>query len=313
MMKVKEKMVSVREAAEKWNISERRVRMLCSEGKVNGALRLGKLWFIPSDTPHPIDGRSIRFGGIPKELRNNVLQIDALKDELAQRHPLTESEKKRLHESFMVDYTHNSTAIEGNTLTISETALVLEGVTIGQKPLKDHLEAIGHRNAFNYLEEIVGSGEEISIRIVKEVHSLVLADQPMDRGVYRRLPVMITGAVHTPPQPYLIEPQMENWVRELKKTHLHPIVAAALFHIRFEAIHPFIDGNGRTGRLLANFVLMRAGYLPISIKYENRVAYYNAFTAFHNDGDATPMIRIFVEAELSRLSNMIKLLDAIPE
>ena len=102
--------------------------------------------------------------------------------------------------------------------------------------------------------------------------------------------------------------QMETWVQELNATHLHPLVASALFHIRFEAIHPFIDGNGRTGRLLANFILMRAGYLPVSIKYENRADYYDAFASFHRDDNATPMIRIFVEAELSRLT---ALMDAI--
>ena len=139
---------------------------------------------------------------------------------------------------------------------------------------------------------------------MKELHTLVLADQPQDRGVYRRLPVFITGAVHTPPQPYLVGPQMEAWVCDLNETHLHPLASAAVSHIRFEAIHPFIDGNGRTGRLLANFILMRSGYLPISIKYENRIAYYEAFTSFHRDNDAAPMIRLFAEAEHARLAEL---------
>ena len=279
--------------------------MLCSEGKVIGAVREGKIWRIPSDCPHPADGRTLRGGGVPKELTPHVLQIDAVKAEWEGCRPLTSGEKVRLRETFMVDYTHNSTAIEGNSLTLSETALVLEGMTIGKKPLKDHLEAIGHRDAFAFIEEAVGQREEISERLVKDLHSLVLADRPLDRGVYRRIPVVITGAVHTPPQPYLVAPQMESWVRDLKTTHLHPLVAAALFHIRFEAIHPFIDGNGRTGRLLANFILMRSGYLPVSVKYEDRADYYAAFTAFHRDGDLTPMIRIFAEAELARLTNAL--------
>lgn len=279
--------------------------MLCVEGKVIGAVREGKHWRIPSDSPHPLDGRSLRAAGIPRDLASLVSWIDTLKAEWASRRPLTPGEKARLRESFMVDYTHNSTAIEGNSLTLSETALVLEGVTIGKKPLKDHLEAIGHRDAFAFLEEVVGRREEISERLVKELHALVLTDKPLDRGVYRRIPVVITGAVHTPPQPYLIAPQMEAWVRDLRGTHLHPLVAAAIFHIRFEAIHPFIDGNGRTGRLLANFILMRSGYLPVSVKYEDRADYYAAFTAFHRDGDPTPMIRIFAEAESTRLTDAL--------
>ncbi len=247
----------------------------------------------------------MRMRGIPKELVALVSRIDALKSEWECHRPLTPGEKARLREAFMVDYTHNSTAIEGNSLTLSETALVLKGMTIGKKPLKDHLEAIGHRDAFAFLEEAVGRHEDISERFVKDLHSLVLSDRPLDRGIYRRIPVVITGAVHVPPQPYLIAPQMEAWVRDLKGTHLHPLVAAAIFHIRFEAIHPFIDGNGRTGRLLANLILMRSGYLPVSVKYEDRADYYAAFTAFHRDGDLTPMIRIFAEAESSRLTNAL--------
>ena len=296
--------VSVQEIAKSWQISERRVRMLCAEGKISGARHDDGRWLVPAAAPRPVDGRSLRYGGIPPELRALVREVDSLKAEWERRRPLTDSEKKRLRESFMIDYTHHSTAIEGNTLTLSETALVLEGVTIAKRPLKDHLEAIGHRDAFRYLEEAVGRGEAISERLVKDLHALVLADQPQDRGVYRRIPVIITGAVHTPPQPYLVPPQMEGWIRDLNASRLHPIVEAALSHIRFEKIHPFIDGNGRTGRLLANFVLMRAGYLPISIKYENRVAYYEAFTAFHQDGDAVPMIRIFAEAECARLGSL---------
>jgi len=310
MMSTSKQMLSEQEIAKRWQITERRVRMLCAEGKITGAIQEGKHWRIPSDCPRPVDGRSLRYSGIPKELVGLVLKVDALKEALSRHRPLTPSEKKRLQETFMVDYTHNSTAIEGNTLTLSETALVLEGVTIGQKPLKDHLEAIGHRDAFNFLEDAVGRGEAISERLVKDLHALVLADQPQDRGAYRRMPVIITGAAHTPPQPYLVAPQMGEWVRDLNATHLHPLVAAALFHIRFEATHPFVDGNGRTGRLLANFILMRAGYLPVSIKYENRVAYYEAFTSYHRDANAVPMVRIFVEAEAARLS---ALLDALGE
>lgn len=311
-MKKEKNYISVREAAEKWKISERRVRMLCTEEKIAGAFAEGKFWRIPVGAPRPVDGRTLRYGGVPVPLVNIVREVDALKAELLRHRPLSTGVCEWLRESFLVDYTHASTAIEGNTLTLSETALALKGVTIGQKPLKDHLEAIGHRDAFVFLEEVVRSGEPITAELVKKLHSLVLADRPMDRGVYRRIPVVITGAVHTPPQPYLVEPQMEAWVRDLQKTHLHPVVAASLFHLKFEAIHPFIDGNGRTGRLLVNFILMRAGYLPVSVKYEDRVAYYSAFTSFHRDGDAVPMTRIFLEAEKERLVNWLGLLSEKP-
>lgn len=299
--------ITVQEAADKWGISTRRVRMLCAEGKVDGARLEGKSWLIPAEAARPIDGRSVRYSAIPRALVSLVKEVEELKVKCAALRPLSEGELSRLREQFVIDYTHSSTAIEGNTLTLNETALVLAGITIAQKPLKDHLEAIGHRDAFKFLEAEAATGVPISERFVKELHTLVLADKPEDRGAYRRIPVVITGAVHTPPQPYLVGPQMEGWIRDYKATKLNPLIAAALFHIRFEAIHPFIDGNGRTGRLLVNFMLMRAGYLPISIKYESRLAYYQAFTAYHTTGSLEPMARIILEAERTRLKEWLNI------
>ena len=301
---------STEETAERWGVSARRVRILCESGLVVGAVRNGKLWKIPLSAEKPRDGRTMRSLGVPAKLRNQIDEIDALKSKLSDRRPLTDGEREQLRNAFLVDYTYSSNAIEGNTLTLSETAMVLSGMTIGEKPLKDHLEATGHRDAFCFLENFVKSDEAVSETFVRQLHSLVLADKPLDKGVYRRIPGVITGAVHTPPQPYMVAPMMETWVRDLQATRLHPLVAAAEFHIRFEAIHPFVDGNGRTGRLLANFILMRAEYLPISIKYENRRTYYDAFTAYHTRGDIVPMLEIFAERERQRLAEYLNILDA---
>ena len=293
--------LSSEETASRWGISDRRVRVLCENGQISGAIRSGKLWKIPTSAEKPRDGRTMRRLGIPSAMRGVIEEIDVLKDRLAAKRPLTDGEREQLRNAFLVDYTYSSNAIEGNTLTLSETAMVLAGMTIGEKPLKDHLEATGHRDAFCFIEDFVKSGEAVSESFVRQLHALVLADKPMDRGVYRRIPVIITGAVHTPPQPYMVAPMMEKWVHDLLSTRHHPLVAAAEFHVRFEAIHPFIDGNGRTGRLLANFILMRSGYLPVSIKYENRRAYYDAFTAYHKEDDLLPMLGIFAERERQRL------------
>lgn len=293
--------LSSEDTAKRWGISDRRVRILCENGQIAGAIRDGKLWKIPATAVKPHDGRTMRSLGIPVALRGTIAEIDSLKEQLAAKRPLTDGERERLRDAFLVDYTYSSNAIEGNTLTLSETAMVLSGMTIGEKPLRDHLEAAGHRDAFCFLEDFVKSGEAIGEAFIRQLHSLVLADKPMDKGVYRRIPVVVTGAVHTPPQPYMVTPMMEEWVRDLRATRHHPIVAAAEFHIRFEAIHPFIDGNGRTGRLLANFILMQSGYMPVSVKYEDRQAYYAAFTACHKDGDIAPMLGIFAERERQRL------------
>ena len=300
--------LSSEETAKRWGISDRRVRILCENGQIAGIVRKGKLWKIPQSAEKPRDGRTMRRLGISAAMRGRIAEIDALKARLVAKRPFTDGEREQLRNAFLVDYTYSSNAIEGNALTLSETAMVLSGLTIGEKPIKDHLEAIGHRDAFVFLEDFVKSGEPISEVFVRQLHSLVLADKPRDKGVYRRIPVVITGAVHTPPHPSLIAPMMEAWVRDLQTTRLLPLVSAAEFHIRFEAIHPFIDGNGRTGRLLANFILMRSGYLPISIKYENRRAYYDAFTAYHKDGNLVPMLDIFADREHQRLSEYLDII-----
>ena len=133
--------ITVKEAAEKWRVSERRVRTLCAQGKIAGAQRRGRAWMIPSDAGKPADGRF-------RSKESVLAQIDRKKAELDAARPLTEGELERLNEEFAVEYTYNSNAIEGNTLTLRETDLVLRGLTIDRKPLKDHLEAVGHKEAF---------------------------------------------------------------------------------------------------------------------------------------------------------------------
>ena len=141
------------------------------------------------------------------------------------------------------------------------------------------------------------SKAKISQRFIKEIHSLVLMDKKEAAGVYRRVLVWINGASHTPPQPYLIESQMEELMKnypKIKKTK-HIIEAVSLLHIIFEGIHPFIDGNGRTGRLLINYELMLSGYPPIDIKYKDVKKYYEAFEKYHTeDKDISGMVFLVV-------------------
>jgi Fic family protein len=238
----------------------------------------------------------------------NYTKLNQLKQTLDSYRPLPPEIVSNLHEDLVLRWTYNSNAIEGNTLTLQETALVLEGVTIDKKPLKEHLEAIGHRDAFCYLEQIIKRKEPLSEHFIKELHSLVLMDRPEDKGTYRRIPVRILGAAHTPPQPYLVGPEMERLIRETATSRVHPIEAAALFHIHFETVHPFIDGNGRTGRLLMNFMLMQNGYPPVNIKFADRRRYYEAFTAYHKDDNATPMIRLIADYLCERLNEYLEML-----
>lgn len=303
--------ISVRQAAEKWNISDRRVRILCAEGKIDDVQKDGRAYLIPADVLKPVDGRTLRGMEIPKEYAARFAQIDAMKAELDKRRPLTQGEMKRLRKEFMVEFTYNSNAIEGNTLTLKETAMVLEGVTIDRKPLKDHLEAVGHRDAFLYLQQLITDKVHFSEKVIKDIHSLVLMDRPEDRGVYRRIPVRIMGAYHEPPQPYLVTPQMEQFVSEFEITKKHPIESAALFHLTFEGIHPFIDGNGRTGRLVLNFALMQHGYPPINVKFSDRKRYYDCFDSFFRDGNGGQMVEMVTEYVEEALKNYIGIIEEV--
>lgn len=292
----------VSKAAEKWGISARRVRVLCAEGKIEGAIQKGKLYFIPENAQKPADGRRLRSGVLA--------EIEAKLEQLNKMRPLTPGEVKRLQDEFMVDFTYNSNAIEGNTLTLKETAMVLEGMTIDQKPLKDHLEAVGHRDAFLYVLEIAQKEIPLSESVIKNIHSLVLMNRPEDKGVYRRIPVRIMGAFTEPVQPYLIESKIQELlaVNEERKATMNTIERIARFHLEFEGIHPFIDGNGRTGRLILNLDLIRNGYPPINVKFTDRKRYYDAFDAYYRDNDATRMIDLIAGYVNERLEQYLAIL-----
>lgn len=297
------KYIKVSEVAEKWGISARRARILCAEGKVEGVIRKGKLYMVPENALKPLDGR--------RSKNNVILEVDYKKEKLAALRPLTAGEVERLRDEFMIEFTYNSNAIEGNTLTLKETAMALEGITIDKKPLKDHLEAVGHRDAFLYVQDIAKKDMPMSESVIKNIHALVLMNRPEDKGVYRRIPVRIMGAFTEPVQPYLIEPKMAELIAtdNERKGVIHDIERVALFHLEFEGIHPFIDGNGRTGRLLMNLELIKCGYPPINVKFADRKRYYDAFDAYYKDGNPNKMIDVIAEYVNERLGEYLAVLE----
>ena len=144
-------------------------------------------------------------------MKNKFNVLDELSKELKTKRPLNQTELKKLHENFMIENTYHSNAIEGNTLTLRETAMILQdGITIAEKPIKDHLDLIGYKDAFEYIMELADRNTPLTEKNIKDIHSLVLMNDAQNRGVYRRLPVTIVGALHTPPQPYLVVVQMEQ-------------------------------------------------------------------------------------------------------
>ena len=306
------KYLSAAEFAQKHGVSDRYIRRLCADGKIEGAERSGKAYRIPETAELPADRRHLRGKTVPDHFVDLFAAIDEKRSQLNERRPMTAGEVARLRDEFMVDYTYNSNAIEGNTLTLKETALVLQGMTIDQKPLKDHLEAVGHRDAFLYMEELAQRKARLREYEIKTIHSLVLMDKPEDRGVYRRVPVTIAGAFTQPVQPYLIQPKMEELLRtnEQRKKTMHPIERIARFHLEFEGIHPFIDGNGRTGRLIMNLELIRNGYPTINVKFTDRKKYYEAFDAYYRDGNADTMIELIGEYCSEQLNRYLDVLCA---
>lgn len=205
--------------------------------------------------------------------------IDSLKNKLDAQRPLSPSIVKNLQEDLILRWTYHSNAIEGNTLTLLETKVVLEGITVGGKALQEHFEAINHRNAIYYVEDIIKKEEPFSEWQIRNIHQLILKNiDDESAGRYRQQNVLISGATKTPPDYTLLNDKIAQFIDwyNTEADLMHPIERAAKVHADFVGIHPFIDGNGRTSRLLMNLELMKAGYPPCVITVENRLAYYEA-------------------------------------
>ena len=242
----------------------------------------------------------------------NFTDIDNLKDKLRSMRSLNQTELKRLREEFMIDNTYNSNAIEGNTLTLRETALIIQaGITIAEKPIKEHLDVIGHKDAFEYITALAEKNTVITEQIIKNIHSLVLMNDADNRGIYRRIPVSILGAAHTPPEPYLVPERMERLIADYNRARRekHVIEAVSEFHLMFEGIHPFIDGTGRTGRLILNLELIKLGYLPVNIKFSDRKKYYDCFDEYETSSKPDMLIELISDYETQELKRYIKILE----
>lgn len=243
------------------------------------------------------------------QVREDIKTIEEKIRILKNKRPLTQGELERLDEEFLTEYTYNTNAIEGSTLTLRETDLILRGLTIGEKSLREHLEVVGHKDAYEYVKELSVKDEILTERVIKDVHFLVLADKREDRGVYRKVPVRIMGSAHEPVQPYLIEPKIKELLEDYNSSSDDFITKLARFHIEFESIHPFIDGNGRTGRLLVNLELMKMGYPAINIKFTDRSRYYRAFDEYHLNNNLEAMRSLFSEYLIEVLDKYIEILD----
>jgi Fic family protein len=286
------KYMNIAEASHKWHISDRRIRLLCAEGRIEGAIKYGRNWSIQSDATKPADARMSHKKNY-KGLSYDFSIIDEMKRKIDQHRPFSQGLADSLREKLIIEWTYHSNAIEGNTLTLSETKVVLEGITIGGKSMVEHLEAINHREAILFLEQWIGNDESMSEWNIRNMHSLIIKEiDNQHAGKYRMENVVIGGAVHIPPKHYEISELMQRLLFEYKGTwrSFHPVVRATILHGEFVKIHPFIDGNGRTARLLLNFELMKNGYTPIIIKKEYRARYYEVLDYAHTTMDYHPFL-----------------------
>ena len=210
---------------------------------------------------------------------------------------------------FELRFTHNSTAIEGNTLTLMETKVVLEdGVSIGGKELREIYEVVNHKKAYEYVKKCIAENKPLTENIVKDLHA-ILTENIIVGGIYRNQEVLISGAGFTPPAGNEMYVQIKNFYENLKyKKDLNLIELAAWTYAEFVRIHPFVDGNGRTSRLLMNYQLMINGYLPISVNKEDRLDYYNALEQYAAHGNLEPFADFVADLEEKQLDEYLKLI-----
>jgi len=211
--------------------------------------------------------------------------------------PFNRGALAKLQETFRVDLTYNSNAIEGNSLSLSETKLVLEeGITIGGKSMREHLEVTNHSKAIDFVESLVNKPriEEID---VLNLHAMILDRiDPENSGFYRRGAVRISGTSYTPPNPVKVPALMQEVYALMNTKGGEPIETAARIHQRFVDIHPFIDGNGRTARLLLNLYLMRNGYPPVIILRAERLKYIRTIMQSRAENDIPPFANFVAKA-----------------
>ncbi|VAW56177.1 Fic domain protein, MA2133 type [hydrothermal vent metagenome] len=237
-------------------------------------------------------------------------KIDQLLSTLNKLRPLPAHTVKSLHEQLVLEWTYNSNAIEGNTLTLKETKVVLEGITVGGKSLREHMEAINHKEAIDYVESLVKNNDPLNEYTIKSIHQLVLKNIDVDNaGIYRKENVLISGAEHTPPDYLLVSEKIDKLLDWHKNFAGHPIERAAILHVDFVKTHPFIDGNGRTARLLMNLDLMKANLLPVVIKASERLTYYEALDKAHTQNDYQDFIKIIIKAEVEALTFVLSLVS----
>ncbi len=242
-------------------------------------------------------------------------RLEEKKGKLDLHRPLTPAIAHRLHEDLRIRLTYHSNAIEGNTLTLRETQVVIEeGITIGGHSLREHLEATNHAKALDKLHHLAQGSTSITLETILHLHALVLHDIEASAGMFRQQPVYIRGSDLRPPEARQVPQLMEQWVRwfDGEGQSYHPIVRAAIAHHGFVAVHPFIDGNGRCSRLLLNLQLLQTGYAPAFLLREWKLRYLQALQAADR-GVYQPIINLIGQAVEAGLDFYLDACATVPD
>ena len=248
---------------------------------------------------------------ISTSLEKILKEIDMLKDKLDS---YRQFDSYKIKQALELEYTFESNRIEGNTMTLRETDMVInEGLTISGKSMREHLEAINHQEAIGFIKDLMQKNNALNERDLLSIHNLILRGIiPEDAGRYRKVQVMIQGSTHMPPQPLMVAQEMEEYFiwYEINKTKLHPIILAAEMHERLVTIHPFIDGNGKTSRLIMNLILLQKGYLIANIKgdYENKTQYYQSLEKAQTKKDKEDFLLFIAQIEKDSLTRYISII-----
>jgi Fic family protein len=255
---------------------------------------------------------SFKRNPLSKNLQNILDEIDSLKKQLDSFRAF---DSFRIAQALELEYTFESNRIEGNTLTLRETDLVInEGLTISGKSMREHLEAINHIEAIAYIKQLMERNFSLNERELLSIHNLILRGIiPEDAGRYRRVQVMIKGSSHMPPQPLIVPKEMEDyfiWFEE-NKSKTHPVILAAEMHERLVTIHPFIDGNGRTSRLVMNLILLQNGYVIANIKgdYDTRMRYYQALETAQTSNNKEDFLLFIAQVEKECLERYLSIIS----
>jgi Fic family protein len=255
-----------------------------------------------------LSGKKVSIGvQVPKALASKLNTLELLQQKWQGLKSLDQTQLMKLKEFIHTAYTYESNRIEGNTLSLQETHLVVnEGITVGGKTLQEHLEAISHQEAIRYIEELIHQNQIFSQTILLQIHRLVLVGiDPKNAGTYRKVQVRISDSKHLPPDALIVPELVEEYFDfyQKNKRKMHPVLLAAEMHERLVSIQPFVDGNGRTARLVMNLILLQHGYTIVNIKGnpKNRFKYYNALENVQLHHDATDFQELIADYALASL------------